>query len=349
MLYISAHNHIYCNLHWTVQQMVLSRQKSNLTPVNSNLIKTVTLPSTLYSILQPPLVSAFTTQYEVPARWPSPIPDTITPFNPAHHWSHLQNYGEPFRADSINKWALGGAPFSDSSGKIKDKWRIIDSQLSAKGISMTELLGFLPLSLSQSLSSHSLHICLPVWSVQLLVAPPAPPGIKPSINTQQKGENLLKTSITAIRIRREASDLILYGNPWVCPETELCLLILPTLQHTLQEAMQDFKKVTAGTNKYISVQSSFSYIHCYAEHGASFVCLKKLIIFKCLWNPTISQVSQISDLSVICCICSVKLRSFSSCRAETASVIWSISRSMWTFANPGESSVFFSQRHGGAC
>lgn len=197
-------------------------------------------------------MSAITTQYEVPARWPSPIPDTITPFNPAHHWSHLQNYGEPFRADSINKWALGGAPFSDSSGKIKDKWRIIDSQLSAKGISMTELLGFLPLSLSQSLSSHSLHICLPVWSVQLLVAPPAPPGIKPSINTQQKGENLLKTSITAIRIRREASDLILYGNPWVCPETELCLLILPTLQHTLREAMQDLKKRSqlAQTNTF---------------------------------------------------------------------------------------------------
>lgn len=249
MLYISAHNHIYCNLHWTVQQMVLSRQKTNLTPVNSNLIKTVTLPSTLYSILQPPLVSAFTTQYEVPARWPSLIPDTITPFNPAHHWSHLQNYGEPFRADSVNKWALGGAPFSDSSGKIKDKWRIIDSQLSAKGISMTELLGFLPLSLSQSLSSHSLHICLPVWSVQLLVAPPAPPGIKPSINTQQKGENLLKTSITAIRIRREASDLILYGNPWVCPETELSTNPANTSTHSTRSNAR-FKKTSqlAQTN-----------------------------------------------------------------------------------------------------
>lgn len=293
-------------------------------------------------------MSAITTQYEVPARWPSPIPDTITPFNPAHHWSHLQNYGEPFRADSINKWALGGAPFSDSSGKIKDKWRIIDSQLSAKGISMTELLGFLPLSLSQSLSSHSLHICLPVWSVQLLVAPPAPPGIKPSINTQQKGENLLKTSITAIRIRREASDLILYGNPWVCPETELCLLILPTLQHTRQEAMQDLKKVTAGTNKYISVQSSFSYMHIAMQNTELLLSVWRSSLFSSVCGIQQSRVSQISDLSVICCICSVKLRSFCSCRAETASVISSISRSMWTFANPGESSAFFSQRRGGA-
>lgn len=302
MLYISAHNHIYCNLHWTVQQMVVSRQKTNLTPVNSNLIKTVTLPSTLYSILQPPLASAFTTQYEVPARWPSPIPDTITPFNPAHHWSHLQNYGEPFRADSINKWALGGAPFSDSSGKIKDKWRIIDSQLSAKGISMTELLGFLPLSLTQSLSSHSLHICLPVWSVQLLVAPPAPPGIKPSINTQQKGENLLKTSITAIRIRREASDLILYGNPWVCPETELSTNPANTSTHSTRSNARFKKKVTAGTNKYISVQSSVPYIH---------IAMQNTVLLLSVWRSSLFssvcgiQQSRKSVRSVICLLFAV--------------------------------------------
>lgn len=101
-----------------------------------------------------------------------------------------------------------------------------------------------------------------------------------------------------------------------------CLLILPTLQHTLQEAMQDLKKRHSWHKQiHFSAVEFFLYTHCYAEHGASFVCLKKLIIFKCLWNPTISQVSQISDLSVICCICSVKLRSFCSCRAETASEI----------------------------
>ena len=100
-------------------------------------------------------------------------PYTVCPSNPNswHNyplgpWTSLvppSELCEPFRPDSINKCltSLGGAPFPGTGGKIKDKWRIIDSQLSARGISMTELIGISPHFLSFNLCpSHPLPICL---------------------------------------------------------------------------------------------------------------------------------------------------------------------------------------------
>ena len=78
-------------------------------------------------------------------------------YQPLGPWLPLvpsSELSEHFRPDSISTipTVLGGVLFPDSSGKKKDKWRIIDSRLLAKGISMTEYLGSLPFSLPPSLS-----------------------------------------------------------------------------------------------------------------------------------------------------------------------------------------------------
>lgn len=139
----------------------MSRHKTNLPPINSTLIKTATQPNSLYSVLflgysfiSCHLFYLFfydfrraTHSVTNPNSWHS------YPFGPCTPPVPSSELREPFRPDGINKCLtdLGGGPFPDSSGKIKDKWRIIDSQLSAKGISMTELSGSLPLCLSRFL------------------------------------------------------------------------------------------------------------------------------------------------------------------------------------------------------
>lgn len=138
----------------------MSKHKIEFTPIH--LIKTVTLPNTLSSVLVLRynfILSFFFFFFFYKQRQGSrsaanPNSWHNYPFGPCMPLVPSSELCEPFRLDSINKCltGLGGAPFPGSSGKIKDKWRIIDSQLSAKGISMTELLGSLPLSLSQSLS-----------------------------------------------------------------------------------------------------------------------------------------------------------------------------------------------------
>lgn len=198
-------------------------------------------------------------------------------------------FSEPFRPDCINKCltGLGGAPFPDSSGKIKDKWRIIDSQLSAKGISMTELLRSLSLSLSQSppalLATH-LPPCLvrcsaptPSWHRQ------RHPRSTLSINTQQKGKKLLKTSVNVIRIRGEESDLIWNGNFEFaqginCASANIESVVMVPFSshaHIKQRCRQieNKKKQPHLTQTNIN-QGSFLYALCRSHHTDAFVLVR---------------------------------------------------------------------------
>lgn len=66
--------------------------------------------------------------------------------------------------------------------------------------------------------------------------------------------------------------------------------------------MQAKKKNAFGINKYYSRYSKFLLCtYCYADHSDTFrLRLKQLIIFKALWNPTISPASQINDTAIVC-------------------------------------------------
>lgn len=188
---------------------------TTVSPWNPNLIKIVALPNTLCPFyflklyihhLQIP-----TTENEKSIQQSRLIPDHNSTHRPFTSLVTSSEWCEPFRLDSINKCLtdLRGAPFPDSSARIKDKWRIIDSQLSAKGISMTELLGSLPLSLLQSRPV----LLFPYLSPCLTASPLTPPRTMMSINVQQWGKNLLNTSIAAMRIQWEVCDLICCGKP----------------------------------------------------------------------------------------------------------------------------------------